>query len=177
MEATSAAGIEAILAQVSRVSWFGAAGRPECRDPSAAAAADYLRTCGGPGCIQWLAGWDEAARVVRALDDVSSFWSQEEGWRQRALVAVGAAGRGEALAEALHRLSIVGYDAVRPAAPDEELARVASGAALWTLAETITWTAAEDLLAPLANPFLPKLRLFERGHWPLGVWHGAIAIL
>ena len=77
----------------------------------------------------------------------------------------------------LHRLSILGYDAVRPAAPDEELARVASGAALWTLAEAITWATVEDVLAPLPNPFLAKLRLFELGHWPLGVWQGAIAVM
>jgi hypothetical protein len=127
--------------------------------------------------VEWLAGWDEAARVVRALDDATSFWRDEDRWRQRALAAVQAAARTEALADALHRLSIVGYDAVRPAAPDEELARVAGGAALWTLAETITWATVEDVLAPLPNPFVPKLRLFERGHWPLGVWQGAVAVM
>jgi len=174
---TSVNSVEAILAKVSRVSWFSAAGRPECRASSQGAVADYLRSCGGPGRALWLAGWDEAARVVRALDDESSFWLDEERWRRQSLIAVQAAARAEALAEALHRLSILGYDAVRPAAPDEELARVASGAALWTLAETITWAAVEDVLAPLPNPFLAKLRLFELGHWPLGVWQGAIAVM
>jgi len=52
-----------------------------------------------------------------------------------------------------------------------------SGAALWTLAETITWATVEDVLAPLPNPLLAKLRLFELGHWPLGVWQGAIAVM
>ena len=58
--------VEAILAKVPRVSWFSAAGRPECRASSQAAVADYVRLCGGPECALWLAGWDEAARVVRA---------------------------------------------------------------------------------------------------------------
>jgi len=57
------------------------------------------------------------------------------------------------------------------------LARVASGAALWTVAEAITWAVVADRLAPLENPFLPKLRLFELGHWPLGLWQGAIVVM
>jgi hypothetical protein len=169
--------VEAILAKVPQVSWFSAAGRPECRASSEGAVVDYLRLCGGPGRVLWLAGWGEAARVVRALDDESSFWRDEDCWRRQALIAVRATARAEALAEALHRLSILGYDAVRPAAPDEELARVASGAALWTLAEAVTWATVGDVLAPLPNPFLSKLRLFELGHWPLGVWQGAIAVM
>jgi hypothetical protein len=115
--------------------------------------------------------------VVRGLDEQTAFWTTEERWRRQALEAVRAAGRTEALAEALHRLSVIGYDAVRPAAPDEELARVASGAALWTVAQALTWTVAADVLAPLPNPFLPKLRLFEQGHWPLGLWQEAIVVL
>lgn len=169
--------VEAILAKASQVSWFSAAGRPECRASSDGAVADYLRACGGPERVLWLAGWDEAARVVRALDDESSFWRDEERSRRQALIAVQATARAEVLAEALRRLSILGYDAVRPAAPDEELARVGSGAALWTLAEAITWATVEDVLAPLPNPFLSKLRLFELGHWPLGLWQGAVAVM
>jgi hypothetical protein len=81
------------------------------------------------------------------------------------------------LNDMLHRLSIAGYEAVRPVATSEELARVASGAALWTVAEALTWAIVEDLMAPRPNPFLTKLRLFELGHWPLGVWQGAIVVL
>jgi hypothetical protein len=169
--------VDSILAKVPRVCWFSAAGRPERRVPSGGAVADYLRACGDLQRVQWLAGWGEAARVVRALDDQSSFWIDEARWRKQALAAVEAAGRTETLADALHRLSILGYDAVRPAAPDEELARVAAGAALWTLAETITWAVVADVLEPLPNPFVPKFRLFELGHWPLGLWHGAIAVM
>jgi hypothetical protein len=169
--------VETILASVPRICWFSAAGRPERRASSRGAVADFLRACEGAPRVEWLAGWDEAARVVRGLDDASSFWIHEWRWRQQALAAVEAAGRTVTLADALHRLSILGYDAVRPPAPDEELARVAAGAALWTLAETITWAVVADLLEPLPNPFVPKFRLFELGHWPLGLWRRAIAIM
>jgi hypothetical protein len=172
-------GVEAILARVPLVPWFRAAERAEAGglEASDAAVREYLRVCGGPSRVHWAAGWDEAARVVRDLDDVSSYWVAEEGWRQEALRAARGAARTEVLGEALHRLSVLGYDAVRPAAPDEELARVASGAALWTVAQALTWAVAADLLEPLSNPFLPKLRLFERGHWPLGLWRGSIAVM
>jgi hypothetical protein len=169
--------VAAILARVSVVPWFKAAEQPAQSATNQAAIADYLRTCGGGFPVRWVSGWAEAALVARGLDEESSFWRLENDWRQQALNAVHAAARTMALAEALHRLSLLGYDAVRPAAPDEELARVASGAALWTVAEAITWAVVADLLTPLANPFLPKLRLFELGHWPLGLWRGAIVVM
>jgi hypothetical protein len=168
---------DAILARVPQAPWFRAAEQPGPRETSQVAVADYLRSCGGRFSVRWASGWDEAARVARGLDHESSFWVAEDRSRIQALVAVRAAGRTEALAEVLHRLSVLGYDAVRPAAPDEELARVASGAALWTVSEAVTWAVVADLLEPLCNPFLPKLRLFELGHWPLGLWQGTIVVL
>jgi hypothetical protein len=176
-EASTVDSVEAILALVPQVRWFCAVGCAAPGELSLAAAGDYVASCGEAKCVRWATGWDEAAQVVRGLDDLSSFWKQEDAWRKQALGAVHAAQRSELLAEALHRLSLLGYETVRPPAPDEELARVASGAALWTTAEALTWAAAQDLLAPLGNPFLPKLRLFELGHWPLGRSQGAIVIL
>jgi hypothetical protein len=169
--------VAGILERVPHVPWFSAAERPAGQGADLASVEDYLQACGGGFALHWAEGWAEAARVVRGLDDASSFWRVEEHWRRQAVTAVDAAGRSEVLAEALHRLSVLGYDAVRPRAPDEELARVASGAALWTVAQAVTWATAADCLEPLANPFLPKLRLFERGHWPLGLWQGAIVVM
>ena len=167
---------EIILLRIPGVAWFSAADRQERDEHSQAAMTDYLRSCGHEWPGRWATGWEAAGKVAAELDDVTSFWRIEERWRQQAVSAVRQAGRGDALAELLHRLSVVGYEAVRPAAPNEELARVASGAALWTVAEAITWAVVEDIL-PLANPFAPKLRLFELGHWPLGVWQGSIVVL
>jgi hypothetical protein len=168
---------EAILAKVPQVPWFRAAEYAARDEQSQAALADYRRSCGGDWPGHWAASWDEADRVVRGLDDAASFWQIEDHWRKQAALTAQAAGRTGVLADMLHRLSVAGYDAVRPDAPNEELSRVASGAALWTVAEALTWAVAEDLLAPRPNPFLPKLRLFELGHWPLGVWQGAIVVL
>jgi hypothetical protein len=168
---------EAILAMVSQVPWFCAATTPARGETSQAALADYLQSCGNHWPGRWADGWEEAARVVRGLDDTSSFWLSESQWRKHALAAVRASERNELLADMLHRLSIAGYEAVRPQAPSEELARVASGAALWTAAEALTWAVVADLLAPQANPFRPKLRLFELGHWPLGVVRGSIVVM
>ena len=169
--------VEAIFARLGLVRWFGAAGTGSESLASATAARDYARQFGDGLVVRWASGWDEARQVVRGLDNESSLWLEEEQWRQQAAAAAQEGGRGPLLAEALHNLSIFGYGAVRPAVADEELARVASGAALWTAAEAITWAVAEDLLAPQPNPFLPKLRLFELGHWPLGKHGGAVVVL
>jgi hypothetical protein len=168
---------EAILGHIPRAPWFRSAQHADRDEQSQTALAVYVHSCGDQWPGRWASGWDEAARVVRELDDTSSFWFAEDKWRKEAQVAAQAAGRTDILADALHRLSIAGYEAVRPAAPSEELARVASGAALWTVAEALTWAVVEDLLSPRDNPFMPKLRLFELGHWPLGTWQGAIVVL
>src|SRR5262245_6649174 len=93
--------VEAILARISQVPWFGAVERlaPRVTSDAAAAVAAYLRSCGGTFPVHWAAGWDEAAQVVRGLDDVSSFWSIEDRWRKQALDATRAAARTEALGE------------------------------------------------------------------------------
>jgi len=169
--------VEAILAKVLQVRWFAAAGRGAADEADSDAARNYTAACGHPSPVRWLTDWDEARHVVRDLDDESSFWRQEELWRRRAVEAAQAAGRGGQLADAMHRLSVAGYTEVRPNIADEELARVASGAALCTASGALTWLVAEDLLLPQANPFLTKFRLFELGHWPLGKYRGSIAVL
>jgi hypothetical protein len=161
---------------ISQVAWFDSVGHADRRVASQSAVRQFAQSCGSQCPVRWAADWQEAANVARGLNDTTSFWSLEQRWREQARSAVQAANRGEALAEALHRLSIMGYDAIRPALADEELARVASGAALWTLAEALTWATVDDVLSPLPNPFLPKLRLFELGHWPLGISQGSIVV-
>lgn len=167
--------VEALLAMVPRVPWFEAVGRVDRRERNSLAVQEYLQACGGEWPVRWSANWEEAGKVVRGLDDVSGFWLMEQRWREQALAAVHSAGRSETLADALHHLSISGYESVRPVVADDELARVASGAVLWTFGEALTWAVAQDVLA-LPNPFRPKLKLFELGHWPLGLSQGAIVV-
>jgi hypothetical protein len=169
--------VETILARIPQVRWFGAAGLGAESEISGAAARGYVAACNQSLALHWAADWNEARQVVRGLDDELSFWRQEETWRRHAAEAAEAAGRSEQLAAAMHRLSVAGYEAVRPVLGDEELARVASGAALCTAGAALTWSVVEDLLSPQPNPFLAKLRLFELGHWPLGKWQGAIVVL
>jgi hypothetical protein len=169
--------LEAILVQLPRIAWFSAAGSVSERPACAAAVAQYLAAGGREAAVRWAESWDDAQRVVRGLDDRSSLWTQEEAWRGEALAAAQASGRSDLLADALHRLSALGYEVVRPALADEELARVASGAALWTVAQALMWASAEGLLAARKNPLLPKLRVYELGHWPLGLSEGAFVVL
>ena len=142
--------------------------RARCGSTCSRAASEW------PG--RWAAGWEEAGNVVRGLNDTTGFWSLEQRWREQALEAVQAADRSEALAEVLHRLSILGYEAVRPGVADEELARVASGAALWTLAEALTWATADDFSLRCPIRSFPSCKLFELGHWPLGLSQGSIVV-
>lgn len=168
----------ALLDRIREISWFSAVGSAVGREPCVGALFGYLAECGGgQPQLHWANGWAEAKDIVRQLDDNACLWMEEEQFRRRATLAAHTVQRDELLASVLNQLSELGYAAVRLDLPDEELARVASGAALWTAAQALTWTTVEDLLAPQENPFVPKLRIFELGHWPLGFSHAGYAIL
>ena len=139
--------------------------------------ADYLVRCGGPvGNAEWIWTWADAGAIARELDDQAVLWAPEEERRRRASVEVEALGRLEALEAALNQLSQAGYEHVRPGQADEELARAASGSALWTASGAITLAMAGAQLGEEADPFTPKLRIFELGHWPLGMRAGSYSI-
>ena len=126
--------------------------------------------------LRWIDDWDEAGRVARGLDAGRALWKEEQAVRDRALEQIRALGRDVQLQDSLHELSIIGYEKVRPEIEDEELARVAAGAGLWTASLSLVWATVGDVLAPEPNPFLPKLEIFRMGHWPLGFEEGSFVI-
>jgi hypothetical protein len=139
--------------------------------------AHYLARCGRPGAkAEWIPAWKDAGAIARQLDDEAVLWAAEHELRGKALAEVESLARTEILETALNQLSEAGYEGVRPNYPDEELARAASGAALWTASGAVTWAIAEERLGSEDDPFAPKLRIFELGHWPLGMRSGSYAI-
>lgn len=168
----------AILSRIRTAPWFSRVGSKDFGEECHAAVRSYLSACGfDSGRVRWGASWEETCAVLRAMDDAAALWPVEEGVRQQAARAAGSAGRAEMLDSLLNQLSEAGYEWVRPAFAEEELARVASGALLWTAASAVTYALAEDLLEETKNLFLPKLRVFEGGHWPLGIHAGIFLVV
>ena len=191
-----------ILKLVDSAPWFSGVGRCGDRPACSGLVAEYLKRCGGAPVpeFRWIDDWDEAGRVARSLDAERALWKQEQAHRDRALEQVRALGRDARLQDSLHELSIIGYEKVRPAGyekvrppcyeeirpegyekvrsemEDEELARVAAGAGLWTASLSLVWATVGDVLAPEANPFLPKLEVFRMGNWPLGFEQGSFVV-
>lgn len=165
-----ASPVQSILASILTAPWFAFVGARQNRAECEALLIEYLSCCGRKGSkFEWITLWAEAGAIARALDDETALWEEEEGFRRQAVDKLRALGRVEALENALNQLSEAGYERVRPNCPNEELARAGSGAALWTAAGAITWAMAEEGPGGEANPFAHKLRIFELGHWPLGV--------
>jgi len=190
-----------ILELVDSAPWFSGVGRCGDRRACGGLVAEYLKRCGLPQPdFRWIDDWDEAGRVARNLDAERALWTEEQAHRDRALDQVRALGRDAQLQDSLHELSIIGYEKVRPPGyekvrppgyedvrpegyekfrpemEDEELARVAAGAGLWTASLSLVWATVGDVLAPEPNPFLPKLEVFRMGNWPLGFEQGSFAI-
>ncbi len=83
----------------------------------------------------------------------------------RALERIQSQNRQQQLQDSLHQLSIIGCEKVRPEIEDQELARVAAGAGLWTASFSLVSATAADALAPEPNPFLPNWKSSE---WETG---------
>ena len=183
-----------ILELVESAPWFSGVGRCGDRQTCAGLLAEYLQRCGGGPLpeLRWIDDWGEAGRIARSLDAGRALWKEEQAFRDRALEQVRALGREVRLQDSLHELSIIGYEKVRPGGyehvrpggyetvrpeiDDEELARVAAGAGLWTASLSLVWATVGDVLAPEPNPFLPKLEIFRMGNWPLGFEQGSFVI-
>ena len=167
-----------ILELVDSAPWFSAAGRRNERHACSGLLLEYLKRCGVPQPeFRWIGDWDEASRIAKNLNADRALWKEEQSQRSRALEGIQSLGRQQQLQDSLHQLSIIGYEKVRPEIEDEELARVAAGAGLWTASLCLVWAAAADALAPEPNPFLPKLEVFRMGNWPLGFEQGSFVIL
>ena len=153
-----------ILDLVDGAPWFSAVG--SCHDSYICGGLllEYLKRWGVPQPeFRWIDDWDEAGRIAKNLDAGRALWREEHLHRSRALERVRSLGRDEQLRDSLHQLSIIGYEKVRPEIEDEELARAAAGAGLWTASLSLVWATVGDVLAPEPNPFLPKLEVFRRG--------------
>lgn len=170
------ASVYSILSSIRSLPWFAFVGTTQNRMECESRLAEYLSLCQSPAKVEWVAAWSDAGAIAQGLDDQAALWAAEEGFRRRALAAVQSLARMEILEDALNKLSEAGYEHVRPQHPDEELSRAASGSALWTAAGAITWAVAANRLGRDGDPFTPKLRIFELGHWPLGLRSGCYAI-
>ena len=165
-----------IPALVAEIPWFSSVGSADGRDAAAAWAGIYLSGLGLPEAeCRWAGGWEEAGGAAAGLRQEHRLWRREQELRDEALAGVRAAGREDQLRTLLNRLSIIGYEHVRPAIEDEELARVAAGAALWTASQAIVWALADDSAGIIhENPFQPKLEIFRLGRWPVGLERDAL---
>ena len=166
---------ENIPVLVAETPWFCSVGTEAGRDDAASLADAYLV---GLGLSQaecgWAENWEEAGAAAAGLRQEHPLWRREQELRDEALARVRAAGREDQLRTLLNRLSIIGYEKVRPEIEDEELARVAAGAALWTASQAIVWALASDAGEDGENPFQPKLEIFRLGRWPVGPRKGRL---
>ena len=164
-----------IPALVAETPWFSKVGAQDGRDDATRWAGVYLAGLGlAEAECRWAKSWEQAGAAAADLRQEQRLWRREQELRDEALTRVRAAGREDQLHELLNRLSIVGYERVRPEVKDEELARVAAGAALWTASQAIVWALADDPAENHDNPFQPKLEIFRLGRWPVGLERDAV---
>jgi len=155
--------------------WFAELGNPIDKETRAIAHA-YLDGLGFPEAgVARLASWDDATAAAESGDWNSGPWEAEESLRASLSTDLLEVLSEEAFEIGFTYVAAQAEEAVRNAAEtsaniwaleDMEIAIAAAGAAMQAIhgaAIAIAAGAEED------HPFLLRLRLFERGRWPVGV--------
>ncbi|ADM08898.1 hypothetical protein PB2503_04117 [Parvularcula bermudensis HTCC2503] len=172
---------------LDRINWFAHLGEPPSRAVREA-AAHYADRLGFPEAdLAILADFDDAAAAAETLDWSSPAWEAEELLRAdltaRALTVVSE--------EALE----VGLKLIAQYAATAAKERVEEQAALWDMADEAAVNLAVGSLVQAINgaalalvaaadggeptedhPFICKLRLFERGRWPVALIGSSLSV-
>jgi hypothetical protein len=168
-------GVARFARMVRNVAWFATLGEPLSsaeRDD----AEDYVSALGFPDAdVALVADWEEAEAAIRNPGWNSDWWEAEEQLRAGLIAdAMEQIGEDELLvaltavtsaaSEVVHGAAAVA--AARAGVADQALIRAAAGAATQGAyqAALVLAAGADDM-----HPFALKYRLFEAGHWPLGI--------
>jgi hypothetical protein len=168
-------GVARFARMVRNVAWFATLGEPLSAAERDDAEA-YVSALGFPDAdVALVADWEEAEAAIRNPGWNSDWWEAEEQLRagliadameqiseDELLVALTAV--TSAASEVVHGAAAVA--AARAGVADQALIRAAAGAATQGAyqAALVLAAGADDM-----HPFALKYRLFEAGHWPLGI--------
>jgi hypothetical protein len=169
--------INDLLSRISKVAWFSATGTSESKDECTNSLNQYLSALSiAKFPVYWAKSWMEAGELAYSMDVDSSLMLIEENLRKEALEKIRVQKREPLLKEALAQLTLSAYDHIRAPLVDEETGRVASASATMLLSAALTWIMIEDQPGNETNPFLFKFKIYELGHWPIGMRNGSFVI-
>lgn len=181
--------VRAFAEQAKRARWFTNLGEPH-NGRVKLVARHFLDGLGYPQADAIpVMSWDDALDAAASLDLNTEGWEAEEQLRaglvEQALAGISEQGMGVMLAHLSAELAPVLTELAEEAAyladePPEGLLDLMVGAgqqaangAAWALAAAAVEAAQNDDLAlgseALDHPLMLKYRLFEEGHWPLGL--------
>ena len=167
--------IKRFALSLDRIPWFSLLGENVGSDIRQASRT-YLDELGFPEAeLTPIASWEEAADAAASLDWDSEAWSREEQLRASLIDEALTQIDESALQVALTHAASLAADGIRDGLEniaaiwdleDTPLETAATGAAIQAVhnAALVLAAGAEE-----THPFAQKFRLFELGHWPIGV--------
>ncbi|RMD90583.1 MAG: hypothetical protein D6807_01440 [Alphaproteobacteria bacterium] len=164
---------------LARITWFRDIGDP-LDEALTALAEDYAAGLGFPDAAPAVVlCWEDARSALETRDYNSPAWEAEEQLRMGLLQRAREAIPDPVLAAALGHIGEVAAGAAEAGAhdiarflqiADPDFPRLATGSAVQAAHQAGLLLAAADSDAAQADhPFALKLRIFERGRWPLGI--------
>ncbi|WP_373086673.1 hypothetical protein [Sneathiella sp.] len=160
---------------LTNVPWFNDLGEP-LEAEALGAARDYMDALGFPDAfVAEIENWDDAGHAAGNPDWNSDWWEAEEQLRMGLTTKALELMEEEDLNLALTQISATASPLITAAVEavtdeqdieDQELIRAAIGSALQCCHQAALVLAAgeED-----SHPFALKYKLFEQGHWPIGI--------
>lgn len=164
-------------ALIRRINWFSRVGQPLDRN-TRSHADDYLSSLGFPDIASTpVEFWEDAYSAAESLDLNNPAWEAEEQLRASLINDAAGLYGEEEINAFLQPIEAVAVQVLDEAAlnlmhqhriENEEILRAAmgSGVQICHLAALVLLSGDEELEN---HPFFHKFRLFEAGHWPIGI--------
>lgn len=177
------AGVPAFVQMLQNLPWFRSLGEGVNKEQLRGLAADYVSVLGFPEAYPvFVTDWDDAAAAAETQNFNSPAWEAEEQARAaltEALVnTIGEETFELVMSHIQNQVSeVIGYGAEEAAEylriEDEEFVAAAIGSAAQAVHQValVMLTGVEE-----DHPFAIRFKLFEAGHWPIGILGNSFSV-
>ncbi|GAB7386404.1 hypothetical protein BSNK01_02390 [Bacillaceae bacterium] len=174
-----------LLNRLTNIDWFAACEKQRNQEEIRGAFAEFINRIGMQDRFEltWLTKRQLASFYTEKKLDESPIWPHLAPIPDKIKKEAEKAGRLAILDELTDRVPEMlfhgSYDgAFREFAKEGiQLVQTAVGAAMYLGGLACAWEVLADREGWQTNPFLPLVDVFERGHWPLGVYDGKFYVI
>ncbi|MET3289205.1 UNVERIFIED_CONTAM: hypothetical protein ABID98_001775 [Brevibacillus sp. OAP136] len=168
--------VHQLMTRLSEVPWFSVLGNESGRLDAEKALKEWTHHL---NLEEFEIVWMTREQIPSFIENMnlsdSHVWSRIQDIPKKLSEKADATGRQTVMAEMLEivpeKLFHKAFDGAFPVLHEfgELVVKVAVGSVLYLFGIACLWEALSDREDPEPNPFLPLVKIFEAGHWPIGM--------